>query len=271
MTRFFGLDLAGYSTGKSSLAEILISENGMDAIVYKNHPFEIKTKGNARLDEITYKETDALRRLEKAGLLLVDVPIDITALLSLDAPRYIWELTKRPVDYALGGLCPLADRLGASVARFRNLMQAAPVSRIMETYPAASLAAAGLSAAKYKKKAISWDSDHWVGGSLAIIAHGMRLKSKFRLSLSDDDVDAILCAYAGAAPKDALLHGASLRSLVADRLRSELGEEGSAWVRNLTIPENFQLFSALPDHDIYVKFQDWSNFRDTPAAKLPRS
>lgn len=269
MKRYFGLDIAGYSSGKSGLAEIRTSDEITIAIVYRHHPFATPVQGNRLLAEVAEAESKALRRLVRLGVVLVDVPLDISPLTDPESAHFVWELTARPVDYALGGLRPLADRIGSSVARFRNLLRTLPNHRIIETYPAASLEATNalLEATKlpwkdYKGQIISWDVDHWIGDSLAEIARGMRLIGTSGDSLTDDDVDAILCAFAGAAPPEARIQDASLQDFVTGRLRKKVREEHRALVEDLRVPSNYQLFKGIPTVDIRVEVQDWKDFQD---------
>jgi hypothetical protein len=83
---------------------------------------------------------------------IVDVPIDLGPLLQAVnrhcscAPNYYWQLVRRPMDQGLGGLTPLADRIGFPVARLANLLRTfnaeshVQLSKtLFETYPAASL------------------------------------------------------------------------------------------------------------------------------------
>lgn len=83
---------------------------------------------------------------------IVDVPIDLRPLLDAINPEseyaanYYWQLVRRPIDQALGGLKPLADFIGYPVARianlrrgFKNGSQVELNRTLFETYPAANL------------------------------------------------------------------------------------------------------------------------------------
>lgn len=126
----------------------------------------------------------------------------------------------------------------------------------------ALLEAAKLPWKDYKGKIISWDVHHWIGDSLAEIARGMRLIGTSGDSLTDDDVDAILCAFAGAASPEARIQDASLQDFVTGRLRKKVREEHRALVEDLRVPSNYQLFKGIPTVDIRVEVQDWKDFQD---------
>ena len=56
--------------------------------------------------------------------MLVDTPVDLQGLPNPTNVYFAWELVKRPVDYAFDALAPLANLIGAPVARFQNLLSA---------------------------------------------------------------------------------------------------------------------------------------------------
>jgi len=265
MSRYFGLDLSGYSTGRSGLAELRPVGDHFQALVYRDHPFARTAEGYTLLEEVCTPEREALSRMTELGTLLVDVPLDVAALLTPEAPTFVWQLTARPVDFAFGALRPLADRIGAAVARFRNVMRTSMVPNLKETYPAACLAAAGLPSTLYKGQTITWDRDRWVGGMLADVASRMRIVASAPLELTDDDVDAIICAYAGAAPLESVLAAESLRQAVHTRLRARVRAKEAHLIEQLTVPANFQLFRTAPLRDIHVELCAWANFSDEAA------
>jgi hypothetical protein len=152
----------------------------------------------------------------------VDVPIDLQGLPNVEKPTKLWHLTKRQVDWDQQALAPLADRLGAAVARFAYLHRQLKVlpggdplgKKLFETYPAASLrnlwpAAVGQISAgeeqtllSYKRLLIKWSVDRWTstseeGKGLVAVAHLLHLRvaaPDVPLELDDDEVDAIVCA-----------------------------------------------------------------------------
>ena len=263
--RFFGLDLSGYSGNGSSLAEVARSDE-YQARVYRNHPFAISAKGSDQLRDLVRNEQSALARLLGHGMLLVDVPIDLQKLPSSEQPIFVWQLTGRPVDMAYGGLRPLADRIGAPVARFRNLLAGlefeVSAANLRETYPAASLLCAGARHQGYKRQSIVWDEGRWVGDELADVAQTLRLVAEQPVTLTDDDVDAVVCALAGAAPAGAILEGEALATDMRTRIASRLRRSDAVHVQALHPPENYRLLRSLPESNVCVRVCDWSTFEE---------
>ena len=130
--RSFGLDLSGYASSRSGLAEVVREEGNSKyrAYVYRDHPFALVAAGRDRLADVIARQREALTRLLKLGDLLIDIPIDLQDLPSSHQPVFVWQLTARAVDFAYGGLRPLADRIGAPVARFKNLLSELDGARI---------------------------------------------------------------------------------------------------------------------------------------------
>jgi hypothetical protein len=89
-------------------------------------------------------EALALKQCLGLGRVAGDVPIDLQNLLVPDQAVAIWELTRRPIDKKLNAMPPLADRIGAPVARFSAIMRAGDFhdrlgEDLFETYPAENL------------------------------------------------------------------------------------------------------------------------------------
>ena len=147
----YGLDLAGYSQGqRSALVRVeWPGEGPVKAKLLTGHPFARRAEGKHKLNP--EPERKAIEFMLGKGRIFVDVPIDLQGLMGLDPPKssrrsnppHIWELTCRPLDYAFGARPPLADRIGALVVRFRNILTESQRSqlgsRLWETYPGATL------------------------------------------------------------------------------------------------------------------------------------
>jgi len=257
----FGLDLSGYSGEGSSLAELRqgVSE-GYLATVYRGHPFARARQGRNRLAQIVREERDALALLLRTGVLFVDVPINLQSLLMPAEAEFVWQLTARPVDFAYSGLRPLADRIGAPVARFQHIASDTTIrnafesGRLLETYPAASLMCTATTCNGYKGQDITWDGGRWVGDILADIARALRLVAVSTMKLTDDDVDAIICALVGVLPRKAVLVG---DDLVAD-MRSRLRKKLRRWMQALLIASRRPLGIAF--YDACRKRQSLLNF-----------
>lgn len=260
----FGLDLSGYSGEGSSLAEVRRKANGTySATVFRGHPFAQSREGRHRLATIVNDERAALASLLRNGHLLVDVPIDLQSLPEPTTPHFIWELTARPIDFAYGALRPLADRIGAPVARFRHIVadqsirDATESGGLIETYPAASLLCMKLPSEGYKKQKITWDDGRWIGENLADIAQGLRLVATSAVTLTDDDIDAIICALVGVVPSESVLADEELALDMRARLRKKVSKTDEYLVERLQVPARYRLLRRVPEVEIHVALSDW--------------
>lgn len=230
----FGIDLSGYSTGKTAVAKALRSGGVVSVEVLNDPVFSDKLDGTAGIAQQALREVGRLTAFMAEGHLCVDVPIDLQSL-GANTPKHLWELTLRPIDKAFSGLPPLADRIGSPVARFRHtldVMGKTGRSRLgkdlFETYPAASLKLLGLPTTKgsYKNQQVDWDGHAWratpTNGPAAVLAE---LASVFALvpdepmSLNDDEFDAIVCALTAIAEHPERLATEALRVEMHNRLK----------------------------------------------------
>ena len=263
----YGLDLAGYSQGKkSALARVeWPGEGPVKAKSLRGHPFACPAKGIDKLD--TEREQNEIDRILAEGNLCVDVPIDLQGLMGLDSaesssssyPRFIWELTLRPVDCAFHARPPLADRIGAPVVRFRNILTKSQRSqlgsRLWETYPGATLELVTRTKPGYKKGRAKSEAGEWVpiregctaDEELACLATALSVAANPGTELNDDELDAVLCALAGVAPKCALLFGCGLEEVVSCRINKMAGTEDTAF--------------AAPKGYVLVGRRFWSEIR----------
>jgi hypothetical protein len=194
----FGLDLAGYTTGKTALAVVEIEGRTAKATLLRGSALTLKRSSDDRLKEILREETVVLRRCLKIGPLAVDIPVDLQNVQSPDQAEYVWELTRRPIDRAIGAMPPLADRIGAPVARFAAIVRDGGFAsllgeKLFEAYPAGTLKVLKIEAGQYKGKE----------GVDALIALCRNLKIKPYVE-NDDDIDAIICAITAAVPRHAV-------------------------------------------------------------------
>lgn len=211
MWEAFGLDLAGYSTGKSSLAGVSANGASVEATIFRGHAFADKHDGDRALTGFVPREQELVEACTRKKL-FVDVPIDLQDLPRPRNPAKAWELTKRPVDRLYSALSPLANRLGAPCARFLNILgtmdQDLLGRSLFETYPAASLRSILGKKPKYKNSTIrsngsGWEPDAGPGADgLVKIATRLRMTGPENMALTDDDVDAIVCALVGVASAD---------------------------------------------------------------------
>jgi hypothetical protein len=206
--------------------------------------------GSTAVADYRYKVHKEMGGWEPTAPIVVDVPIDLQGLPHAFnyVPAFHWQLTQRAIDYVLSGLPPLADRIGAAVARWRAL---APFGmdllgkRLFETYPASSLLLSDCVAEGYKRSEARYLEDRWLGRSpkhrseakrdwnpehpLACILNGVRAQAGDEFCCDDDYVDALLCALTGL-PGPQVLEGKALRQYVmsqADRQRRRICSDWS--------------------------------------------
>lgn len=244
----FGLDLAGYSTGRSALVELTFQRQHAVATIIRNSPFSKKVVGNSLLSEIIATEVEALKNITSLGPIAVDVPIDLQQLKASKPADFVWQLTKRPIDMALKALPPLADKLGAVVARFQAIMNEAGQwpnlgVRIFETYPSASIRKLGMDSTGYKG----------AKGASARARHAEALG--FSRVPDEDELDAVICAL--AAMKICRLDQSALERDVAAGLHATQLPEVFPLV-----PKGYVLCAQVPFTEIEINecdFAVWSN------------
>jgi hypothetical protein len=175
MRRSFGWDLAAYGDSYSALTYGVRDDGSLTATILKCDPICCpQLEFTADLRSIVADEHKLLELCCSFADFIVDVPIDLGPLLqvvnrhSSCAPRYYWQLVRRPMDQALGGLTPLADRIGFPVARLANLLRTFKEEThvelnktLFETYPAASLE---LIRRKNNKVQRVYDKYRWIYG-----------------------------------------------------------------------------------------------------------
>lgn len=257
----FGLDIAGYSTGKTGFARACRkNDNSIIVTVYQGHIFSKKYDGKKPLDNIAIKERELLQACCKNSVLMVDTPIDLQGLSHLDNASFIWQLTLRSVDYAFGGMAPLANYIGAPVARFQNMMSAhndqnrdesIVGTHIFETYPAATLRLLGLPYKKYKDHKIVFEDGHWTGGIAEEIAEGLGLIAENGEMLNDDELDAIICAITGVVDDDLILKGDELKHEISKSIKNKLNNEYLDGI-NVEPPRGYVLLKEKPNMKINV-------------------
>jgi hypothetical protein len=200
----FGIDLAGYTTGKTSLAVVEIAGRRAKATLLRGSALSVKRESSAALKDILRQEVAVLRLCLAVGPVAVDIPIDLQDLNNPDRAEYIWQLTLRPIDRAVRAMPPLADRIGAPAARFAAIMREGKFAgflgkTLFEAYPAGTLKTLKIGANGYKG----------ASGTAALGSLCKTLKVEPRVS-NDHDIDAILCAITAAAAADAVHDGKAL-------------------------------------------------------------
>ena len=258
----FGLDLAGYAMGKSGFARADRRDDGsIRVMVFERHPFAVKKRGDESLAGVVKTEVDALRRCCEVGPVLVDVPIDLQGLPSPSHATFIWELTKRPVDYAFNALPALADRIGSPFARFAYLMTqyrdrfGDPLGRqVFETYPAASLKILECHEPGYKKQSARFTDGRWEGKELACMANCLGFVTEEGISINDDEFDAAICAITGVVDERHRLAGDKLAKKIASQLHDKHRASCTPAERAVRFepPAGYVLLSGLPVVEIRI-------------------
>ncbi|NDJ87462.1 MAG: DUF429 domain-containing protein [Chloroflexi bacterium] len=246
----FGLDLAGYSTGKSGFARARWDGDAdLQVVVYQDHPLAQKYAGVAPLADIVAKERSLLAACLTAGALYVDIPIDLQGLPSPENPFFAWELTRRPIDFAFQAMPALADRIGAPMARFRHLLagldNATVGENVFETYPALSLRNLGLTARGYKNQHARYHEGEWQGGYLAELLNALGFEADDGSVIDDDAFDAMICALTGVVGLDHCLAGSALEAETAALLRARTPLKEHAHIR-IAVPVGYAVLKSLP-------------------------
>jgi hypothetical protein len=186
-------------------------------------------------------EANDLKRCLTIGSVAVDIPIDLQNLLVPAQAIAIWQLTRRPIDKKLNAMPPLADRIGAPVARFAAIMrqddfQSRLGDDLFETYPAENL------------RRLEFPGNYKALGSERLAERNAALENLCRrltfdgICQTDDDLDAIICALTAAAPQDALASA------------EELGLNQS------DLPNGFRILKRNPFRSIALKESDFSTW-----------
>jgi hypothetical protein len=212
----FGLDLAGYTTTKTSLAAIECTGKQANVFLLRHSAFARKRETSSPLKEVVFEEERDLELCISLGPLAVDIPIDLQGLPFPSDPVEIWQLTKRPIDNELGAMPPFADRIGAPVVRFaairnrksfsgvlgKNLFETYPADiwkKIFNTYPTATRKKLELLAGAYKAR-----GKERAKIRVSACVDLCRLLHIEPALENDDDIDALICAVTAVAPKDHL-------------------------------------------------------------------
>lgn len=257
MKTAFGLDIAGYSTGKSGFARADINSNKLiEVMVYKEQGqiFARKIKGENLIKDIVQMEKEVLLACCKRGPIFVDIPIDLSGLLPPANVSFIWELTQRPVDFAFGAMPPLADRIGSPVARFLNMYLHIqkefkdPLGKqIFETYPSRSLFCMGLRHKKYKKQEICFSKMNWrpneTNKGLFEIVNGLKLSADEGVCLNDDELDAVICAITGVVDEEYCLQGNELANEINRLISND---------KQYSAPVGYVILKKKPEFKIHI-------------------
>lgn len=263
MNTAFGLDLAGYSQGKTGFARA-DREAGKKILitVFRGPPFTDKLRGREPLARLADAELRAVKACLNRGCLVADVPMDLQGLPTVGAAQFTWELTLRPVDFAFRALPALADKIGAPVARFLhclNRLDALDVlgDTLWETYPAASLELMGLRRSGYKNKSASYHDGTWYpvrpeDQPLADLLNELEWTADRGQTLNDDEFDAALCALTGVSDPEARSQGSALEDIIRERVLHKIDPVAGEHVR-MNAPRGYTLLKRRPGETIRIQ------------------
>jgi Protein of unknown function (DUF429) len=260
----FGLDLAGLAGSNSRLARAQ-GDRGRGCIhvtVFKGPGVPHGFEGADSLENVIASWGPIVESCVQRGTLVVDTPIDVQALPVVVAPRYVWQLTKRPIDYALGGQPPFASWIGYLVSTFRFFAGAhveALGHQLLETYPAASLRRVlGTPPQSYKKQSARFLNNHWHphdgnAEGLSTLLECLELQAAQGTTLDDHEVDALLCAVTGLGGAFAST-GAELLEEVTKTLadKMEMTVQEMAQLGLVFVPNGYRLLNTMPETIVSV-------------------
>lgn len=255
----WGLDLAGYSTGKSALA-LAKRESAKSVLIkiFTNHPFMKKIEGR---HQIASQINDERRCINRCSPIYIDMPIDLQNLPKIKNATFSWQLTKRAIDVAYSAMPPFADRIGSPVARLQAVLGEELLglgNDYFETYPNMSLHKwFGQAPPSYKSssKTADWEDDHWVGETgLATLLNQCGFVGAKDLKLNDDHFDACICALVGLVGEDHLLLDDKLDADIQKQMfqtkKFRKVDQDALKAINLAAPKGYRIISK--------KLEGWS-------------
>ncbi|OUM86321.1 MAG: hypothetical protein BAA01_09855 [Bacillus thermozeamaize] len=266
----YGIDLAGFTSTKTAIVEAVKDDNGRVTLkIIKNHPLNSE-------DLIKSKEYFLKLLEDPAVKVYIDAPMDLQGLPfdHLNSFRFPWQLTYRPVDKAYNGLPPFADKIGAVVSRFMYCLHDKDTDKsdprhafekyenLFETYPAGSLKQLADTLRQpgidknyknYKKGKVDLDSDGWKPAgqstkdeSLCNIAKALfaQAVAKEKLTINDDEFDAMICAVTGLLDRGSKLTEDGLQKAIYDKLEKKYKELS---FEDCSPPKRYELINSLEE------------------------
>ncbi len=243
----FGLDLAGYTQKKSSLAAIATQGTTAHVTLLRGSAFSQKRATASNFNTTVDEEAKDVQRCMSLGPLSVDIPIDFQGLpFPLNATE-LWQLTLRPIDKLLRAMPPFADRIGAPAARFAAIVRHARLEsalgdRLFETYPTAIWQKLDIVPGLYKARGKERIKEQ----RAACSALCQRLSIAPPL-YNDDDIDALICAVTSVAPA------------------IDLWGPDDYKIKSADLPRGFRLLKRNPFKEIRqtaAEFSEWITNRE---------
>jgi predicted nuclease with RNAse H fold len=247
----FGLDLAGYTTEKSSFVVI---ERSSGKATFLSSIFSERHETNNDLAPLVQEEVSILKRCMQFGSVAVDIPIDLQGLPDPIFKEKVWQLTLRSIDQKKSGRPPLADRIGAPVARFQQIMRVGNFfdelgGKLFETYPVATLRQLyGRSDRDVKDyKNTRKEKKQRAEEARQNLCKKLKIQYEANGVIGHDDLDAIICAVVA----------------LADDCECTADQYG---LPKEKMPNGYRLLNRIPFDPIVVsrmpiKFDEWINDR----------
>src|SRR6185437_13245949 len=202
------------------LAVLQITGRSCVATVLRRSPLSRKRKGADYSTAALKSDVAVLNQCLRLGKVAVDIPIDLQGLPTPADTTRIWRLTRRPVDRAL---------------------KAKPGQRLFETYPSASFKKVRELKNSVKKVTRAKARDEFCRRS-----NINRKKCCGKKGITDDEIDAIICALAAVAPNKFFHRPADYPHL-----------EGK-------LPRGFRILKKSPVSRITVECEDFENWMNKP-------
>jgi len=243
----FGLDLAGYTQKKTSLAAIIPQGMTAHVTLLRGSAFSRQRATTSNLDRTVDEEAKEVQRCMSLGSVSVDIPIDFQGLPFPPRATELWQLTLRPIDKLLRAMPPFADRIGAPAARFAAIVRHAKLDsalgdRLFETYPTAIWQKLDIVPGLYKAKGKERIKEQRAACSALCE----------RLSIvpplyNDDDIDALICAVTSVAPA------------------TDLWGPDDYKIKSADLPRGYRLLKRNPFKEIRqtaAAFSEWISSRE---------
>lgn len=281
-----GIALSDYASNKTAVVKLEINDGRAVFEILRNHPFNSYISDRSFNKQVK-EEVDFLYNAYHKWLnhIIIDVPIDLSQML-LDVsnhrgcgnnesnstskiydalmPKYVlnadnlihsWQLKKRPIDKALGGMPPVHSNLGIITKRAELALSRCFAS---ESYPKINKRLIGYRENKIKNKLFELKE--------FLQSKDVGLKSGI-LFLTKDELDAMFCAMAGLLDSNAVVecHEKAVKS--AEYLKL-IKNEVPKW------PKNYRLLIEWPESVksvfIFEEEIEQTGFFVTGARKLIR-
>lgn len=228
---YLGIDLAGYTANRTAVVKLELEGERAIFKILRNHPFNSYNPKSSFQDQIRSEACFLYDAYHKwLCHIVIDAPIDLNQMkLDLQTIRFdnpvvnskvynprlpnnrltaknltdCWQLQKRPIDKALGGMPPIHSNLGIVTKRAELALSRSYAS---ESYPKISKRLIGYRENKIANKLFEFKE--------FLQTIDVNLASAV-LSITEDELDAMFCALAGLLGTDAVVteHEVALKNI----------------------------------------------------------